>query len=106
MGCDCESNCENNCGCGRRFICQSCGTPMAEQDDFGTKKDGSKNTDYCRFCFHDGEFTDECATAEQKADHIALVVGKMKGSSEQQVKDKAKKYLPMLKELKRWREDR
>jgi len=102
MGCDCN-DCESGCGYNKGPICQSCGMPMAKQDEFGTNSDGSKSNDYCCFCFQDGNFNDGCTTAEQKSDHIARIVGKIKGTSENQLKDEAKKYLPLLKELKRWK---
>lgn len=38
-------------------VCQSCGMPMAAKEDFGTNKDESINTDYCIYCFKDGNFT-------------------------------------------------
>ena len=92
-----------DCGCNREPICQSCRMPMKEKDDFGTNEDGSNNNDYCRFCFHGGKFTDEGITVEQKAEKIAGIMAKMKGTTEEQAKDMAKKYLPQLKELKRWK---
>ncbi len=39
------------------YFCQSCGMPMAHDDDRGTEKDLSKNGDYCRYCYDKGEFT-------------------------------------------------
>ncbi len=38
-------------------ICQCCAMPMTEDSLFGTNKDGSKNEDYCAYCFKGGEFT-------------------------------------------------
>ena len=37
-------------------ICQSCGMPLVSDNELGTNKDGSLNTDYCKYCFKDGEF--------------------------------------------------
>lgn len=37
--------------------CQSCGMPMQKSEDFGTNKDGGKNSDYCVYCYQDGAFT-------------------------------------------------
>lgn len=39
-----------------KIRCQSCGMPITEEY-FGTMTDGTKNADYCTFCFQDGEFT-------------------------------------------------
>ena len=38
--------------------CQCCGTPFSVPNmPYGTNADGSENTDYCAWCYHDGEFT-------------------------------------------------
>lgn len=39
-------------------ICQSCGMPMAAVEHFGTNKDSSTNSDYCCFCYQNGNYTD------------------------------------------------
>lgn len=40
-------------------FCQSCAMPLADEKLFGTNADGSKNEDYCIYCFKDGEFTSD-----------------------------------------------
>ncbi len=40
-------------------FCQSCGMPLTE-DVLGTNADGSKNEDYCMYCYRDGKFLQEC----------------------------------------------
>ena len=41
-----------------RKFCQCCGMPMGNTDElYGTNTDGSKNTEYCKYCFENGEFT-------------------------------------------------
>ena len=38
--------------------CQCCGTPFSVPNmPFGTNADGTQNTDYCGWCYRDGEFT-------------------------------------------------
>jgi len=34
--------------------CKSCGTPLTDEM-YGTEADGSKNTDYCKYCYENGE---------------------------------------------------
>ena len=43
-------------GSPRQLICQCCGMPL---DDTTVSKDpnGDFNEDYCKWCYHDGEFT-------------------------------------------------
>ncbi|MBR4447169.1 zinc ribbon domain-containing protein [Methanobrevibacter sp.] len=40
-------------------FCQSCAMPMTDDELFATNADGSKNEDYCIYCFKDGEFTSD-----------------------------------------------
>ena len=44
-------------------ICQSCGMPI-DDSTFGKEADGSKNQDYCHYCYADGHFTKECTMDE------------------------------------------
>jgi hypothetical protein len=40
-------------------ICQSCGMPLSKDpQNGGTNADGSKSTEYCSFCFQNGNFVD------------------------------------------------
>jgi hypothetical protein len=45
-------------------FCQSCAMPIADEKLFGTNSDGSKNEDYCIYCFKDGEFTSDMSMDE------------------------------------------
>ena len=40
-------------------FCQSCGMPLTEEV-LGTNADGSKNEDYCMYCYKDGKFLQDC----------------------------------------------
>lgn len=48
-------------------FCQSCGMPMQNNEDLGTNKNGSKNEDYCAYCFKDGTFTSDITMEEMIA---------------------------------------
>ena len=40
-------------------MCQSCGMPLKnDPQNGGTNGDGSKSTEYCSFCYVNGNFTD------------------------------------------------
>jgi len=82
-----------------RIICQSCGMPMKKEEDFGTNPDGSKNYDYCRFCFQEGRFTDEGITMEEKIDKLVKIAVSQLGMTEEQAKTMARTRIP---KLKRW----
>lgn len=84
-------------------ICQSCGMPLGDPDMKGTHADGSKNEDYCIYCYRDGAFTSEC-TMEQMIDHCARFVDDFNRDSglqlsEAEAVEKMKLYFPTLK---RW----
>lgn len=48
-------------------LCQSCGMPMTKAEHYGTNADGSKNEQYCTYCYQNGAFTADC-TMEQMID--------------------------------------
>ncbi|WP_066713373.1 zinc ribbon domain-containing protein [Clostridium sp. Marseille-P299] len=47
-----------------KIFCQSCGMPMTKEEHFASNADGSKNEDYCCYCFKEGEFTSDCSMDE------------------------------------------
>lgn len=80
--------------------CQSCGMPMQKNEDFGTNTDGSKNEDYCHFCYKDGKFTDEGITMEEKISKNIEMAKKM-GVPEERAREVANNTIPKLKRWKR-----
>ena len=44
-------------------FCQSCGMPLTDEI-LGTNADGSKNEEYCIYCFKDGAFTGDFTMEE------------------------------------------
>ncbi|MEE8637582.1 MAG: zinc ribbon domain-containing protein [Candidatus Margulisiibacteriota bacterium] len=79
-------------------ICQSCSMPLRKDDDLGTNADGSKNKDYCHFCFKDGKFTDEGITMEQKIEKM-VGMAKQMNIPEDNARKMAQNILPTLQ---RW----
>jgi len=53
------------CCCAKKRICQSCSMPLREEALCGTNADGSKNEEYCIYCFKEGKFTEPDLTQEQ-----------------------------------------
>jgi hypothetical protein len=78
-------------------ICQSCGMPMVKPEDFGTDINGSKNEEYCTYCFQDGKFTLD-ATLEQMIKKLVTMHDQM-GMTEEEARKTANENLP---KLKRW----
>ncbi len=81
-------------------ICQSCGMPMAKEEDFGKNKDGSKNEDYCIYCYPNGEFNNPDETMEEMIETCVPFMVK-EGHDEKA----ARKYMTeTLGNLKRWKQ--
>lgn len=80
--------------------CQSCAMPMESADLFGTNVDGSKNEDYCHYCFVNGAFTKE-ATMEEMIETCVPFVSKGDPYPDEETARKAmQEYFP---QLKRWK---
>ena len=56
-------------------FCQSCGMPLTA-DLLGTNADGSRNMDYCIFCYKDGRFLQD-VTMEGMIDHCLKYLDEM-----------------------------
>ncbi len=80
-------------------ICQSCGKPIHRPEDFGTNADGSKNSEYCVYCFKSGNLTNPHLTMEQMIDISAILISRFMNIPEKEGKEKAKVAIPRLK---RW----
>ena len=81
-------------------FCQSCGMPLTKEI-LGTNADGSKNEDYCIYCYKDGKFQQEC-TMEEMIEHCAQFVDEVnKGLPQPITKEeyigRMKMYFPRLK---------
>ena len=80
------------------IICQSCGMPILEEKLLGTNFDGSKNKEFCIYCFEDGKFTMDLPLKEYIDEMIKRMV--KDNFSEKEAKKLANKVLP---NLKRWK---
>ena len=83
-------------------FCQSCGMPLNDHV-LGTNADGSKNGDYCMYCYKDGAFTKDC-TMDEMIEFCAQFVDEInKGLPHPITKEEyigqMKMYFP---HLKRW----
>ena len=83
-------------------FCQSCGMPLTDEL-LGTNADGTKNEDYCIYCYKDGAFTQDC-TMEQMADFCAQFVDEYNKNTGQNVsrEEYRKMMLQYFPNLKRW----
>ena len=82
-------------------FCESCGMPMGETDEmYGTESTGSKSTDYCKFCYENGTFTNPDTTLDEQIATVAAMMVKDFGFSQEDAMEQCKAGIPTLK---RWR---
>ena len=84
-------------------FCQSCGMPLTPEI-LGTNADGSKNEEYCIYCYKDGAFTGDF-NMEQMVEFCSQFVDEFnkntgKSLTREEYKVELRKYFPTLK---RWR---
>ena len=84
-------------------FCQSCGMPLSVEMS-GTNSDGSKNGDYCKYCFCEGRFVQEYSMDEM-IEHCAQFLDEVnkhlpKPITREQYISQMHQYFP---QLKRWR---
>ena len=85
-------------------FCQSCGMPLNDQV-LGTNADGSKNEDYCMYCYKDGKFLQDC-TMDEMIEHCSQFVDEVnknmpKPMTKDEYKQMMRQYFPMLKRWKK-----
>ena len=85
-------------------FCQSCGMPLNDENR-GINADGSKNEDYCMYCYQNGKFTNDC-TMDEMIEFCAQFVDEVnknmpKPMTKDEYKDMMRQYFPMLKRWKK-----
>ncbi len=81
-------------------FCQSCGMPMGNTDDlYGTNADGAKSTDYCKYCYEDGNFTADCTMDEMIEFCVPHMANGETGMNEDEARKMMNEFFP---KLKRW----
>ena len=80
-------------------ICQSCAMPMQDESLYGTNADGSVNSDYCKYCYKDGEFLQKVTMDE----YIEMMVpfAAQAGMTGDQMREYCKSVYPTLKRWKK-----
>lgn len=80
-------------------FCQSCGMPLQTEADFGTNADGSKNAEYCHFCYQNGEFTDPAITMKEMIAKVAGLMVELQHMPREHAQGLSNTFIP---QLKRW----
>ena len=81
-------------------FCQSCAMPFYRPEDHGTEPDGTRNGDYCNYCYEDGVFLQAYANSDELVVACAPMMAESCHISVEQAEDCMSALLP---NLKRWR---
>ncbi|MCQ1530441.1 zinc ribbon domain-containing protein [Lutispora thermophila] len=81
-------------------FCQSCAMPMTEESHFGTNTNGTKNVDYCCYCYQNGSFTKEETMEEMIENCIPFTLEAGVYPDENAARAAMLEYFP---NLKRWK---
>lgn len=72
--------------------------PIEKEEQYGTNKDGSKNQDYCIYCYKNGDFVDDVSM--EKYIEMNVEFASQAGFTKEQMKAHCEKVFPTLK---RWK---
>jgi len=87
-------------------ICQSCGMNMKTAEDFGTNVDGTRNTEYCHYCYQNGAFTRDVTMNEMLETNLKYLDHWNAETGNNFTVDEARPILgEFLSHLKRWKKD-
>ena len=78
--------------------CQSCSMPLDNPELLGTEKDGSPSSEYCKYCYQNGEFTHPGITLDEMKERMSKMLDK-----EKLPVDILEAAISRLPHLKRWR---
>ena len=81
-------------------ICQSSSMMMGEEE-YGYNADGSRNTEYCIFCFPNGKFGKDETMEEMIESCIPFWVNDGDAKTPEEAREKMRKLFPTLK---RWKD--
>ena len=81
-------------------ICQSCSMPIMEEDMFGKNADGTKNEDYCAYCYPNGAFNSPDETMEEMIE--SCIPHCLKAGIYPDEETARAEMLKMFPALKRW----
>ena len=83
-------------------ICQSCGMPLGENAEMAaSNQDGTKNEEYCRYCYENGAFTSEQTMEEMIEFCIPHLLKEHSEMTPEQAREMMQGFFPLLK---RWQQ--
>lgn len=83
-------------------VCQCCAMPMGDTDElYGTNADGSKNDEYCKYCYQNGKLLFEGTMEEMVALCVPMMVKEDPKMTEETARGIMLEVLPTLKHWKK-----
>ena len=81
-----------------KIFCESCTMPIDNVADRGTEKDGSKSSEYCKYCYQNGAFINPDMSFDEMKSLVITQMEKMNLPA-----DIIQNSVRSLPNLKRWR---
>ncbi len=79
-------------------LCQCWGMPMGDTDElYGTNADGSKNGEYCKYCYEKGNFTFKGTMEEMVEFCVPHMVAANPDMNQEEARNIMRGLLPALK---------
>lgn len=83
-----------------KILCQSCGIPLDNEAIKGTKANGLKSEEFCKFCYEQGAYTNPNMTLTGMQENVETLMKKLK------LPEKAiQEAISILPILNRWKTD-
>ena len=84
----------------KKARCQSCGMPIeASFNNLGTAADGSPVSEYCMFCYKNGDFTNPTQTVDEM---VQSSIDFMTAEFKMPVEQASQMSNDVIRKLKRW----
>lgn len=84
-------------------FCESCGMQLDSNEVLGTCKDGSKNEEYCIYCYKDGDFTSDCTMEEMIEGSVKHMKESGMLKEQNKTEEEAREFMySFFPKLKRW----
>lgn len=83
-------------------VCQCCAMPMGDTDElYGTNADGTKNDEYCKYCYQNGKLLFEGTMEEMVELCVPMMVKEDPKMTEEAARGIMLEVLPTLKHWKK-----
>jgi hypothetical protein len=74
--------------------------PLEKEEDYGTNADGSKNEEYCIYCYKDGKFIHDIGSVEEYIE-MNIPYAEQAGMTTEQMREHCERVFPTLKRWKK-----